>query len=217
MDELTIPAENRFNCVRATTAAALTAVLASVFIIGSAPTWADSPTGQVASSAPATTSPPTGSHAAELKVSPDASPPSTAASSADSTRTHTADSSNAPTAADFSVPQIVAIVAGLIAVGAIISLFFAFNPRDGDAQVWFRRHWGGFGSSSTGWAMSPSLIHLVVAMSLAVMAGVLLLAALQANSHSTNPSAASKPIVKDAAKPAPAETNTQTGASNTGS
>jgi hypothetical protein len=100
-----------------------------------------------------------------------------------------------------TVTEIVAAVAALAAIAAIVSLILAWNPRDGDDQIWFRRHWGGFGSASTGWGMSASLMRLVIAMALAVMATVLLLASLPASPSKDAPSTDSKTLSAPAAAP----------------
>jgi len=69
---------------------------------------------------------------------------------------------------------LVGITALLLAAGTLMMLrsLLPLNPHDGFN---FRRHWGGFGGGATGWYVSPPLVQLAVAISLAALAALLAL------------------------------------------
>ena len=70
-------------------------------------------------------------------------------------------------------------VAALMAIVALIMLVLA--AREPDQGAWFRRHWGGFGTASTGWMISGFLIRILTGLALASIAAFLLLAVLKSH------------------------------------
>jgi hypothetical protein len=80
-----------------------------------------------------------------------------------------------------SLARIASGVAALMAVTASGILISAIPLTGGDRDLWFRRHWGGFGAASTGWTISTVLVRWTTGLMLMAMAAGLLLAALQSH------------------------------------
>jgi hypothetical protein len=78
-----------------------------------------------------------------------------------------------------AIATLAVAIATVLFARAAVAMFTSL-PADDSAPIGFRRHWGGFGGSSTGWYISPALIRLLIAGALAVFAVLMAFALLDA-------------------------------------
>jgi hypothetical protein len=74
--------------------------------------------------------------------------------------------------------KIASVMAGMVSLvlAAAAVLLLCSSVRDSAVdRFYFRRHWGGFGGSSTGWQISTPLAQLVAGLALAAVSGLLAL------------------------------------------
>lgn len=126
-------------------------------------------------------------------------------------QTQAAAAQDDPQAVRTELPRLASITVAVVAIafaGLACGLIVMSLKDKNLSEYAFRRHWGGFGGTTTGWQVSPALVQLVVGIVLAVLASSLLLYLMGLDTAEQKPlkaaaSSATAPSVPASATSAP--------------